>query len=129
MDENHLARLLFDIDEEIRRAERDLERVKQQRETLEQELARKVGVGGVVFIHDGATMVIVGKGARAVDKKAIDLYRDELPPYAQPRKVVQVKYPSVKDVENIDLPLIKLRSEDRPYSVRFRDASEVDFSD
>lgn len=133
MDEVHLANLLFDLDEDIRKADRDLTKMKQQRETLEQELANVVGVGGVVFIHDGSTMVIVARGTRAIDKSAVDRMKDELPPALQPRKVVQVKYPSVADVEKADpeiaSALIKLKSEDRPYSVRFRDASEVDFGE
>jgi len=129
MDEAHLANLLFDLDEAIRKAERDLGKLKRDRETLEQELAEQVGVGGVVFIHDGSTMVIVGRGTRAVDKEAVERLKDVLPPALQPRKVVTVKYPTVSEVEGSEMAdqLIRLKSEDRPYSVRFRDGSDVDF--
>ena len=137
MDEKHTAKILFDLDEAIRKAQNELDKLKEDREILEQSLAEEIGIGGVTFIHDGATMVIVGPGVRTVNKRAIDALKASLPTGLRPREVTSMKYPTVADIDRLEknmtalgidpAKIISLRNENRPFSIRFRDGAEVDF--
>ena len=137
MDEKHTAKILFDLDEAIRKAQNELDKLKEDREILEQSLAEEIGIGGVTFIHDGATMVIVGPGVRTVNKRAIDALKASLPTGLRPREVTSMKYPTVADIDRLEknmtalgidpAKIISLRNENRPFSIRFRDGSDVDF--
>lgn len=137
MDERHTAKILFDLDEAIRKAQNELDKLKEDREILEQSLAEEIGIGGVTFIHDGATMVIVGPGVRTVNKRAIDALKASLPTGLRPREVTSMKYPTVADIDRLEknmtalgidpAEIISLRNENRPFSIRFRDGSGVDF--
>lgn len=137
MDEQATAQVLFDLDEAIRKTQNDLDKLKEDRALLEQSLAEKIGLGGVAMIHDGQTMVIVGPGVRAINKRAIDTLKASLPSGLRPKEVTTIKYPTVADVDKMEKHLtamgidssqvITLKNEDRPYSIRFRDASDVSF--
>lgn len=137
MDEKHTAKILFDLDEAIRKAQNELDKLKEDREILEQSLAEEIGIGGVTFIHDGATMVIVGPGVRTVNKRAIDALKASLPTGLRPREVTSMKYPTVADIDRLEknmtalgidpAKIISLRNENRPFSIRFRDGAGVDF--
>lgn len=137
MDEKHTAKILFDLDEAIRKAQNELDKLKEDREILEQSLAEEIGIGGVTFIHDGATIVIVGPGVRTVNKRAIDALKASLPTGLRPREVTSMKYPTVADIDRLEknmtalgidpAKIISLRNENRPFSIRFRDGAGVDF--
>ena len=137
MDEKHTAKILFDLDEAIRKAQNELDKLKEDREILEQSLAEEIGIGGVTFIHDGATMVIVGPGVRTVNKRAIDALKASLPTGLRPREVTSMKYPTVADIDRLEknmtalgidpAKIISLRNENLPFSIRFRDGAGVDF--
>jgi hypothetical protein len=138
-DEQHTAKILFDLDEAIRKAQNELDKLKEDRALLEQSLAEQIGIGGVTFIHDGATMVIVGPGVRAINKRAVDALKASLPSGLRPREVTSIKYPTVADVDRLDnnlsalgidpAQIVTLKNDERPYSIRFRDGSDVDFGE
>lgn len=131
-----MAQFLLDLDRDIRKAEAELEKMKDNREAFSADLADRLGVGGAVFVNDGHTVAYVANGTRALDKDAlhrlVDAHEGTLPTTLLPRPVATVKYPSVAEVDKAAafLSALGVNAEDlvtyrgRRHVVRFREMED-----
>lgn len=98
-----MAQMLHDLDRDIRKAEAELVKMKQNRDAFSADLADRLGLGGAVFVNDGRTIAYVSNGTRALDKDALDRlvadFEGRVPTTLVPRETVTVKYPSVSELD------------------------------
>jgi|DEB0MinimDraft_3_1074331.scaffolds.fasta_scaffold25186_3 hypothetical protein len=90
---------LFKIDQQIRMAKLEIERLNQERMALAEQAADQLGKGGAAFIHDGATLAYVADGRRSLNKEALHAAAEQLPASLLPREEMVTKYPGVGDVD------------------------------
>lgn len=134
MDEASIAQMLHDLDRDIRQAEAEVAKMKDDRDALVADLADRLGPGGATFVNGGATIAYVANGTRVLDKSAVDRLVAEheggLPTALVPREETVVKYPSVSALDkasavlsalgvNID-DLVTYKG-DRRWTVAFRE--------
>lgn len=103
IDDEALAAMLYDLERDIRQHENAIEKLKQDREALTNDLAERLGPGGATFIHNGKTVAYIGPGTRTLNKaaleRAIAAHEGDLPTSLLPREEVVVKYPSVSALD------------------------------
>lgn len=98
-DTTALVEDLYRLEQQIRQAKAEVERLSEEREMLATSIADDLGKGGATFIHDGATLAYVTDGRRSIDKAGIERLAEALPASLLPKEVTTVKYPSVADVD------------------------------
>jgi len=137
MDETETAQMLHDLDRDLRLAEQEVARMKEQRDTLAVTLADTLGPGGAVFVNGGSTIAYVANGTRVLDKAALDALvaerEDGLPSTLIPREEVVVKYPSVTALDKagavlsalgVDTDSLVTYRGERRYTVQFRERED-----
>lgn len=137
MEDETLAAMVYDIERDIRQHEQAIEKLKQDREALTNDLAERLGPGGATFIHGGKTVAYVGPGARVLNKTALERvlaeHEGDLPSSLTPREETVVKFPSVSALDKAEAvlaahgikveDLIEWRSGAR-YKVQFREVEK-----
>lgn len=107
--DEQIAAFIYEVEQEIRRAENEVERLKGERDAMTNDLAERLGPGGAVFIQDGATVAYVGPGTRVLDKGRLDnlvaAHEGDLPTALVPREETVVKYPSVSALDKAEAVL------------------------
>lgn len=137
MDETDTAQMLHDLDRDLRVAELEVAKMKEQRDTLAAGLAEQLGPGGAVFVNGGSTIAYVANGTRVLDKAALDNLVAEheggIPSTLIPREEVVVKYPSVSVLDKASAVLSALGVDtdslvtyrgERRYTVQFRERED-----
>jgi hypothetical protein len=137
MDETDTAQMLHDLDRDLRVAEAEVAKMKEQRDTLAAGLADQLGPGGAVFVNGGSTIAYVANGTRVLDKAELDNFVAEheggIPSTLVPREEVVVKYPSVSVLDKASAVLSALGVDtdslvtyrgDRRYTVQFRERED-----